>query len=194
MAIPCGHRNVDWLHIHLNCRSLSAYWPFLHSGRVNLSVQYQFSKYRPFTLELPLRPCGSYFKLSTAAISGFAIFQGHSKMQPNSPISSRCTCIPYAVMRTYVRLIIGILVEFATSCLVFASDALLLVVTWYKTINTHRTAVELGMKTPLTTLLLRDGRGTDWQSASFAPLTCFVNRNDVFFWYSPVTGLQLRVA
>ncbi|TCD61745.1 hypothetical protein EIP91_007994 [Steccherinum ochraceum] len=49
------------------------------------------------------------------------------------------------------------LVDTTSNSLVLASDFLLLVLTWVKTLGIQRTSTRLGMHAPLSTLLLRDG-------------------------------------
>ena len=46
----------------------------------------------------------------------------------------------------------------ATRIVVIATDALVLIVTWYKTIQLYVESRRMQLKTPLATLLIRDGR------------------------------------
>lgn len=114
--------------------------------------------------------CGQYEAEYCSIFRVCHIFEIMLKIQPNSQTPSRYTWIPYVVMWLWDRLIFGTLVELASNCLVLTSDALLLAFTWYKTIDTHRTAMELGIKMPLTTLLLHDGMDMDLQLHHSIPL------------------------
>ena len=49
-------------------------------------------------------------------------------------------------------------VSLATRIVVIATDALVLIVTWYKTIQLYVESRRMQLKTPLATLLIRDGR------------------------------------
>ena len=49
-------------------------------------------------------------------------------------------------------------VSLATRMVVIATDALVLIVTWYKTIQLYVESRRMQLKTPLATLLIRDGR------------------------------------
>lgn len=48
-------------------------------------------------------------------------------------------------------------VETTANTLVLASDTLLVILTWLKTFNMWRESTRLGIKTPVVTLILRDG-------------------------------------
>lgn len=58
-----------------------------------------------------------------------------------------------------------------SNALVLSSDVLLLVLTWIKTLGIRRTSSRLGMRAPLSTLLLRDGNDSHIESWSIGVLT-----------------------
>ena len=58
----------------------------------------------------------------------------------------------------WYSILISYLVSTTANALVLASDCLLVSLTWVKTVGIRRLSMQSGLRTPLSTLLLRDGK------------------------------------